>query len=151
MPDAENLPDKFHAPDRRPGDPGAIARQDVIHIDARSGPFSDPERQQPASRAKFAKCGNCMDKIRLTGDAEEDHHTAMRHKDVCRFTTNPADAADVEDERRQLIEEHHAQPMQTAYREAARSGLSPADWSRRFLPAAKTPVRWWQFWRRFAD
>jgi hypothetical protein len=129
-------------------DPGAIELPRQIHVDARTGSFSDPPRQQPASRARFAKCGNCMEKIPLSGDAEEDHHRAMLHKDECRFTTDPAENARVIDEWHELIREHDAQDMQREYREAARSGLA-APHARPMLAAPPAPARWWQFWKWF--
>jgi len=95
-------------------------RSGPINIDARQGPVIEmpQERRQPASAAKHARCGNCGEKLPLTGDAEVDHDTAMKHKQTCRYTTVAADAAYSHDQYRQLIREHAAQPMQVAFREA---------------------------------
>jgi hypothetical protein len=38
-------------------------------------------RQDPGT--SFFRCGNCLTKLPRSGDAETDHHTAMRHTTEC--------------------------------------------------------------------
>jgi hypothetical protein len=123
----------------------------------------------PRGRARFARCGNCCEKLPLSGDPEMDHHAAMRHKQVCRVNTEPASFAYNRDQYMQLVKEHAAQPMQVEFRR--REALQLDAEARLKLPAAipdkvlpwgspecstcvseaaeeKKRRRWWQFWRR---
>lgn len=126
--------------------------REQIHIDARTQ-FSEAPRQQPASGAKYAKCGNCGERLQLTGDATEDHHTAMRHKQSCRTNTVFEERRWNKDEYERLISEHAAQPMQTEFRERAALALAAAEASERLQLAGADPRpaprrrRWWQFWK----
>jgi hypothetical protein len=134
---------------------GALDRPDQINIDARTGPFSDFQqpRQQPASAASFARCGNCGDRIPLTGDAMRDHHAAMRHKQTCRTNTVYEEGLYNREEYDRIVTENAAQPMQTKYRERAALALqAAATEALRLLPAGERleapPARpWWKFWK----
>jgi hypothetical protein len=102
-------------------------------------------RQQPASGARHAKCGNCGDRLPLTGDAEADHHNAMRHKLVCRVAADPARQQAAMLERSRLIDEHQIQPMQAHYRQLqAAPQLQLTAETQLQLTAPKKP--WWKFW-----
>ncbi len=83
------------------------------------------------------KCPNCHEKLPMTGDPEENHHTAMRHRLVC----TKREEATLENER--LVTEFRAQPNiveQTIRLEAERARF-------RLQAPGRPRAAWWKFWR----
>jgi hypothetical protein len=114
-----------------------LERANLLHIDARAMfDFSDYGRpQQKAPR--FARCGNCRQRFRISDDPIENHHAAMRHKDVC-----PVSPVDIERDHMQLIAEH-AEQLQIA-------AAAPRLITDGFRPTrSNAPRKWWQFWLWF--
>jgi hypothetical protein len=111
----------------------------------------------PTASARFARCGNCLEKLLLSGDAETDHHAAMRHKQVCRVNTELSTFAYNRDQYIQLVREHAAQPMQVEFRRIQALRIAAEERERLKLsapdPELGEPVtrargrRWWQFWK----
>jgi hypothetical protein len=156
-----------------PTGPGAMERPYQIDIDARHSVIHQPEAKAP----RRATCANCGMRYEITDDPVENHHRAMRHKDVC----GKGSAIYTEPQRAQLLEELQNQPMQRLFRERAAaelaagadpdmlaitgvSILTPAPQPDRLEIAAAelgeqaaeairrmapAPRRWWQFWRWF--
>jgi hypothetical protein len=151
--------------------PGAMERPYQIDIDARHSVIHQPEAKAP----RRATCANCGIRYEITDDPIENHHRAMRHKDVC----GKGSAIYTEPQRAQLLEEFQNQPMQRLFRERAAaelaagadpdmlaitgvSILTPAPQPERpqitaaeddaaveKFDALMNPRRWWQFWRWF--
>lgn len=89
---------------------------------------------------KYMKCGNCQERIPMTGDQIEDHHNGQKHKQYCAGTwTKPG-------EYEKLIQEFQAQPnvmLQTElWRQAETMSLIDRELP---VPVKK---RWWKFWNR---
>lgn len=65
------------APARIPARGGRIELTPRFDIDARRYEFYGTRP------TRFARCGNCRQKFPLSGDPEQDHFDAYRHKQVC--------------------------------------------------------------------
>lgn len=91
------------------------------------------DRRHAAAGAKYAKCGNCGEKIPMTDDPAENHHAAQRHKFNCAKQEQAAA------EHVKLLEEH------PQFR-----NLPPAPAALQ-IAAAPSPKRmprsWWRFFR----
>jgi hypothetical protein len=119
-----------------------LERANLLHIDARAM-FDFGDAGRPRETPRYARCGNCRQRIRITGDPIENHHAAMRHKDVC-----PVMPMDVERDHRQLIAEHAEQLQIAAHVSETAPVLQIDDGLRRKL--TDPPIKWWQFWRWFS-
>ena len=70
-----------------------------------------PAHEQARNR-RYTICGNCGKRLPLTGDPQENHHAAMRHRLEC------ARRDQASDEHGELVTEFEAQPNVIAMREA---------------------------------
>ncbi len=98
---------------------------------------------------RSAKCPNCHERLNLTGDPEENHHTAMRHRLVCprRAEAEEENARLVSEFRQQanIIEQHRriAEAERRHLEERPRKPLNEI-----YAEMAKGAERrpWWKFW-----
>ena len=114
----------------------------TINVPAGAHPAPAGARTPP----RYARCGNCGDRLTLTQDPIENHHIGMRHKFVCRAGSPGAGAA-----YRQLVSEFESQPNIVAQRENFERGertrqLAAAQTPRLAAAEARKQRSWWKPW-----
>ena len=122
---------KSLSPIARPGD---VERPERIHIDARRF-FGDQARP-----TRYARCGNCGDRMPITDDPTENHHLAMRHKENCRRASEAAD------QHLRLKNEFECQPHVIHLRKLAELAAAPEPPPAPDKWKERRP-RWWEFWK----
>lgn len=112
-----------------------IPLDEVFYGERRADPG---EPRHAARKARTFLCGNCGERMPLTGDATEDHHTAQRHKlESCRKTgaakLEHAELLATDSERRRELQAREPRLLLTGYGFIERPKIGLWRWLKNFF------------------